>query len=193
MSQLTKQSTLIIPVHLDGLHPELSLGALRFRAKKEHHLTVFGFTLGKVLRGAEKAAPGLADRINAIAASFDWAIELGPRFYHLVRAKPDGSVLQTIIVTANARVDAFFDEVRKAIGAPPFANEAVQDFYVALTNPPPPHVTLYTTDADGLAGIGLNTRAELEDAVGCAVEGEARDLAAHPLPAGVVGAVQVRP
>jgi hypothetical protein len=192
MVQLTKQSSLIVPVHLDALPPELSLGALRFHAKKEHHLTVFGFSIGKLLRAAEKAEPGHAQRVDAVAGSFDWAVVLEHRFYHLVRTKPDGSVLQTIIVTASARVDAFFDEVRKAMGAPPFASEAVQDFFVALTNPPPPHVTLYTSDAEGLAGIGLNTRAELEDAVGCAVEGEARELAAYPLAQGVVPAAQLK-
>ncbi len=51
--QLTKQYSLIVPVHLEGVRPELRLGEVVFFAKKEHHLTVFGFSLGKVLRAAE--------------------------------------------------------------------------------------------------------------------------------------------
>ncbi len=190
--QLTKQYSLIVPVHLEGVRPELRLGEVVFFAKKEHHLTVFGFSLGKVLRAAEKAEPGLAVQVNELAASFDWAIEVVPRFIQLVREKPDGSVLQTVIVRANARVEAFYDEVRKRVGPPPSAQEAVRDYFVALTNPPPPHVTLYTTDPEGLAGIGLNTRAELEEALARAVEGQGGGLAAYGLAPAVVGDVSVR-
>jgi len=35
----------------------------------------------------------------------------------------------------------------------------------ALAKPPPPHVTLYTSQPAGLAGIGLNTVAELDAAL----------------------------
>jgi hypothetical protein len=175
---LAKQNTLIIPVHLEGLQPELNLKSVRLVRKKEHHLTVFGFPAGKVLKRAFAADTGLSARIDELAASFDWAIELVPRFYLLSRRKPEGT-LQTVIVRANARVDAFYEQVR-AFGT------ALEELQALLAAPPPPHVTLYTTDAEGLAGIGLNTQRELDDAIAAGVAENATGLAAYLLAPGVV-------
>jgi hypothetical protein len=175
--RLTK-NTLIIPVHLEGLQPELTLGSVRLVRKKEHHLTVFGFPAGKVLKRAFAADAGLSARIDELAASFDWAIELVPRLYHLSRTKPEGGTLQTVIVRANARVDAFYEQVR-ALGS------ALDELQALLAAPPPPHITLYTTDAEGLAGIGLNTGAELDEAIARGAAGDTTGLAAYPLAPGV--------
>jgi hypothetical protein len=182
--QLSARFSLIVPVALAGVEAELRVGAVRMVAKKEHHLTVFGFSVGKVLRKAIEVRPGLGAEVDALASSFDWGIALVPRFVHLARPEKGGT-LQTAIVRATARVDAFYGEVRSLLQAGA-AEEGLHDLDTVLRSPPPPHVTLYTTDPEGLAGIGLNTHAELEEALARGAAAETGALAAYPLGPGVV-------
>jgi hypothetical protein len=141
---------------------------------------VFGFGTGKVLGKVLQAQAGLREKINERAAAFDWGIEVVPRFYRLVRPQAAGGTLETVIVRSKARVDVFYEEVRAMLGEP------LGELGRILALPPPPHVTLYTTDPGGLAGIGLNTHAELDDAIARAVAEDATALAAYLLAPGVV-------
>jgi hypothetical protein len=178
--QLTKQNSLIVPVHLEGVEAELNLGGVRFVAKKEHHLTVFGFGTGKVLGKVLQAQAGLREKINERAAAFDWGIEVVPRLYRLVRPQGAGGTLETVIVGAKARVHVFYEEVRAMLSEP------LGELGRILALPPPPHVTLCTTDPEGLAGIGLNTLAEFDDAIARGVAGDTTKLTAYLLAPGVV-------
>jgi hypothetical protein len=156
-------------------------------AKKEHHVTVFGFAAGKAIAKAVEAAPGLDRSINELAASFDWGIVPGRRFYHLERLEKGGGTLQTVIVMASARIEAFYAEVKNLLPPQP----ASRDLEGVLGAPPPPHVTLYTTDPKGLAGIGLNSVRDLEEATVRGRDGDASGLAAYLLGPGVVPAPAV--
>ena len=184
--QVTEQCTLIIPVAIDVPPSDLSLGAITLHAKQEHHLTVFGFTVGKLLARAFEADPGLRERINDLAASFDWSVTLLPRCYHLTRPRPEGGTLQTVMVMVNAKTDLFFHEVRRMIAPPSTASQAVPELDALLAEPPSAHITLFTTDPDGLAGIGVQNRRELDEALQRANGGDTTGLGAYLLGPGVV-------
>jgi hypothetical protein len=196
MPQLSDRHTLLLPVHLQGLEAELRLDAVRMVPKKEHHLTVFGFAAGKVIARVLAAEPGLRDRINGLAGSFDWAVALQPQFVHLARPEPaarpgqgsgrkdkGGGMLQTVIVRANARLPEFYEEVSRFLVS---QDGPSGELRALLAQPPPPHVTLYTTDPEGLAGIGLNTVRELDEALERGAAGDVSRLAAYVLAPGVL-------
>jgi hypothetical protein len=168
---LNERGSMIVPVDRAALpaYPEhLQLGALALRRKEEHHFTVFNYAIGKLI----KKAAALGDGINAIAAAHDWSFRLAEQHFHLVK---DGEAplppLHTVIVLVEADLRGFFAHVRELV----VAGGEFPQLAAALEQPGPPHITLYTSDPTGKAGIGINTVAEL-------VESIARATAASPAP-----------
>lgn len=171
---LSDACTLILPVPLESLgevaaSAAASLGEILLVRKKEHHLTVFGYPIGKALKKAIAAEPALRAEIDAAIAAFDWTVKIGRGLVHLERANPSG-VLHTVIVRAEADLAGFFARVHALVV------ERTPDQTVLSTlleTAPPPHVTLYTSDPAGAAGIGLTSEAELAAALARAGSGEA--------------------
>jgi hypothetical protein len=155
--------------------------------KAELHMTVFNYTLGKLLRRAIVAQPRLEAAINQEAAAFAWEIAPRDGFYHLVNDTPGKPPLQTVICTVDAPVASFYHATRELVGEDAANSPELQELTDALATPPPPHVTLYTSDPKGVQGIGLNTVAELEAAVRLAETPAAPPgLRAFPLPSSAI-------
>ncbi len=170
---LSGANTLIVPVALESLgevaaRASVALGELVLVRKKEHHVTVFGFPIGKVLKKAFAAEPSLRAEIDGALASFDWTIRVGGDLLHLERANEKG-VLHTVIVAVEADLAGVFAGVRRIVAerAPGQA-----ELLGVLEASPPPHVTLYTSDPAGGAGIGLVSEAELAAALARGASGE---------------------
>lgn len=141
--------------------PELQLGGVRFTRKAEHHFTVLNYGIGKHVAKLVGAKPELRHEIDDKAASWAWELSLSDVFYHLVQDTPGKPRLQTIVVLANAAIAPFYAWLRARVAEIPEAGALAE----GLATPPPPHVTLYTSDPEGRQGIGLNRVAELEDAI----------------------------
>jgi hypothetical protein len=167
---LTERGSLIVPVADEvvdalapgGLVPALALGRLMLQRKTEHHLTVLNFGIGRLVKKVLDVVPPLRGEIDALARGWPFALRLQDVFYHLAQDLPDRPHLSTVVVMAEADLAGFYARLAarvRALDAPPAAALAE-----ALGAPPPPHVTLYTSDPEGKAGIGLNQVAELEAA-----------------------------
>jgi hypothetical protein len=177
MPALSETGSLLVPLEIDGPATFVVDGVV-FTRKVEHHLTVFGSTRGKLLHAAAASDPRLLARVNELAASHAWDVSLVERFVLLSEPAPDGE-LRTICVMASARVAEFFAMVRALIANA--SDEASRALAASLASPPPPHVTLYTTDPTGRRGIGLASQAELDEALDHATEGPG-ELRARWLP-----------
>lgn len=156
MTALTPAGTMIVPV------PQTFFGALPERTsargvplvrKAELHMTVFNYALGRQLKTAVIADPAFGAAINAFAATYDWDIKPTGRYVSLVKAE-----LVTVAALVEARLALFYKHMRAIT---PY-DGSLRD---AFDWPPPPHVTIYTSDPEGKKGIGLNTAHELEEAL----------------------------
>ncbi|HEY3359362.1 MAG TPA: hypothetical protein VGQ83_39295 [Polyangia bacterium] len=192
---LSEAGSLIVPVAralVDGLSrtsgglPELlALGRVPLWRKEEHHVTVLNYVIGRLILRAIEGRPSLRDEVGALAAAHEWGVRPLGAYYHLVHAAPGRPRRQTIIVLAQAAVGAFYARLREHVAAVALPESAA--LLEALAWPPPPHVTLYTSDPDGRAAIGLNRVAELEAAISRAREPAADGgLRAYPLHPDVV-------
>jgi hypothetical protein len=156
VTALTPAGTMIVPVShaLFGDLPErTSARGVPLVRKAELHMTVFNFALGRRIKQAVDADPGFGAAINACAATFAWQIKPTGRYYALLKAE-----LLTVVTLVDASIWLFYANVRAlTTGEGPLRD--------ALELPPPPHVTLYTSDPEGKKGIGLNTAHELEQAL----------------------------
>ncbi len=166
---LSERGSMIAPVApeqlaaLGELPGSLALGRTSFLRKAELHFTILNYAIGKLITKACQARADLRDTIDAAAAAHPWALVPSDTFYHLVQDIPGKPVLQTIVVLIDAPIAAFYGKLYDRVENDPDAVMiALRD---ALVTPPPPHVTLYTTDPAGTAGIGLNTLAELQGAI----------------------------
>ncbi|MCC6999634.1 MAG: hypothetical protein IT370_33825 [Deltaproteobacteria bacterium] len=181
---ISERGTLIIPIGraaLPFLKDEWGYAPLGLTLwpKAEHHFTVFGFSIGKHL-GKARALPGFIDWVNARIAAHDWSWQLGQQCYHLRQPAP--RALDTVVVRIEARIAEFFAVVEaeaRARGARP-------ELLEALAAPPPPHVTLYTSDREGKQGIGLNRVADLDAAIARGRAGDGSGLCAVEVPVGEV-------
>jgi hypothetical protein len=174
---LSERGSMIIPVEraqVDPLDEELSLGHVRFKRKTEHHMTVLNYGIGKLINKAIAQKPELRDHINGLAAGWAWNIQVGKLFHHLVKDK-----LHTIVVMIDADLAGFYDKLRAQS-----AMLGLTELADALVDPPPPHITLYTSDPEGKAGIGLNRVRELDEAL--AKGPDASGLRAFRLHEGVI-------
>lgn len=173
--RLSDRSTLLIPVPSERLAfaPTVAIDGVTLVRKTEHHITVFGFDIGKVLGAAMAKAPALRPAIDEriAAADFAWTLPSPPVAWRLHRDKPKD--LQTVIVLVDAPgIAAFFAACAERLGAMA-AGVALSDW-----DPPPPHVTLYTSDAAGKDGIGLRRPSDLEQAERRGAAGETTGLRA---------------
>jgi hypothetical protein len=170
---LSDRGTLLVPVAHEALPlPDtLTLGARAFVRKREHHITVFGFDIGRVI------APCIADvraAIDELAAATDFGFATTSRWYQLARDKP--RELETVVMLVDAPgIAEFF--ARCAARLP----ELAPSLSSADWRPPPPHITCFTSDPKGVDGIGLRLPDELEAAQQRAREGERSGLRAFLL------------
>lgn len=139
---------------LGGVAPTLALGELSLVRKSEHHLTVLNYGIGKLIA---KAPAAVRDGVNAVAARSDWTVALRRELVRLTKKDARGD-LTTVVALADADLAGFYAALAALDGVTP-------ELAAALGAPPPPHVTIWTSDPAGKNGIGLNTVAELEDAL----------------------------
>ena len=174
---ISDQGTCIVPVvreALGQLDETLTLGRVVLVRKAEHHFTVFGYPMGKLWKKAFALQPGLRALLDACVKAHEWSFRPSERVVHLVQAEP---ALQTVILGIEADLAGLFAKARAMVA--PEALSAELDR--ALRDPPPPHVTLYTTDPAGQRGIGLRTVRDLEDALARGRGGVADGLLAFVL------------
>jgi hypothetical protein len=180
---LSERGSMIVPVAHEVVgevarHAELQLGGTRFVRKQEHHFTVLNYGIGKHIAKLSAAA---REEINTLAKSWTWHLSLRRDFFHLVQDAPGKPRLQTIVVLADAAIARFYAELRSRAAG--WESPALVE---ALAFPPPPHITLYTSDPDGRQGIGLNRVSEFEGAISRAAEGDGPGLRAYRLHPDVV-------
>jgi hypothetical protein len=172
---LSDRCTLLVPVEASRLPfpASVEVGGVTLVRKTEHHITVFGFDIGRVLGAAIGKAPAIKGAIAELVAAADWSWSLpeSPTMVRLHRDKPKD--LQTVVVFVDAPgIAAFFGECARVL--PDVAGG------VALPkwDPPPPHVTLYTSDPAGKDGIGLRRPSDVEAARARGAAGETTGLRA---------------
>ena len=170
MPALSETGSLLLPIEIDG-GPSFVLDGVVFTRKVEHHVTVFGSRRGALLRAAAVFDASLLARVNELAEAHAWGVSLLERLV-LLREPAPGGELRTICVMASARIAEFFAEVLALIAEAD--DNAHRALAASLASPPPPHVTLYTTDRAGRRGIGLDTIAELDAALAGESDSEAR-------------------
>jgi hypothetical protein len=166
--RISERGSLIVPVTV-AVSPSLSLGRVAFVAKAEHHYTVLNYGIGKKVKKVLGLDPSFAARMDELLTTFDFSFALGTALHHVIQ-KDDARTLQTIVVSIEAPIDRFFAAARAFVD---FAKgEHHQKLSEALLEPPPPHITLYTTDPEGKLGIGLTRVADLEAAREKAANGD---------------------
>ena len=162
MPALSETGSLLLPIEIGIDGASFVLDGVVFTRKVEHHVTVFGSRRGALLRAAAAFDASLLARVNELAEAHAWNVSLLERFL-LLREPAPGGELRTTCVMASARIAEFFAEVLALIADAD--DDARRALAVSLASPPPPHVTLYTTDPSGRRGIGLDTIAELDAAL----------------------------
>lgn len=174
---LSDRSTLLIPVALDALAipPTMRLGDVELVRKSEHHITVFGFDIGKLLGAAIATTPALRAAVDELAraADFTWTSPSPVTAWRLHRDRPRD--LQTVILMVDAPgIAAFFAACAREL---PAISPGIETW---AWDPPPPHITLYTSDPAGKDGIGLRRPSDLEQAQARGAAGETTGLRAYP-------------
>lgn len=164
---LSPRSTLLVPVDPAAVPASeaVVVDGVRLVRKTEHHMTVFGFDIGRQISAAITKHPALRSELDALAAAadFTWRIADDAVWWRLHRDAPRD--LQTIVLLVDAPgIPSFFAacEARCLEVAPGAA--------LGPWDPPPPHITVYTSDPSGKDGIGLRRPADL---VAACARGEA--------------------
>jgi hypothetical protein len=171
MIALHDKGSMIVPVAFELFGPlpeQITVGGTPLVRKVELHVTVFNHGIGKLLRRAIDEQPRLETAINQEAARFSWKIKPRDAYYHLLNETPGKPALQTVVVMVDAQVSGFYHLTRELVGADAADSPDLLELKEALGRPPPPHVTLYTSDPNGVQGIALNSVAELDAAVALA-------------------------
>jgi hypothetical protein len=155
MPSLSSGGSLIVPVHDLFLIPEtVSLSGVKFFKKTEHHMTVVNYRAGKSLLAAIKEKPELEGQIQGLINDLGFQFYPNcPRFLRVSKPELETPELETIVVTVACDQIKIFYQLLAAF-------DPKLDF-----PPPPPHITLYTTDERGEKGIGLNSWDELNKAL----------------------------
>lgn len=167
--------TLLAPVPREdfALAPWIEQDGVRFVRKVELHITVFDSRIGASLAAAIAVRPVLGPAYEQLlaAADFGWTPCDPPRWWRLQRDEP--SPLQTIVAEVDAPgVAAFFAACAGELGA------IAGDVQLPTWQPPPTHVTLYTSDPQGKQGIGLHAPKDLEQAARRGQDGDTSGLRA---------------
>jgi hypothetical protein len=136
--------SLVVPLIIEGLPPEIEILGRRWLRKREFHLTLVA---ARVIDGLDKGPRPVWDRVVESASGR----RLGPvealddvrRVAHPERPEP-----QTLIVMARCPgLEQLCDDLARVL--------------VATIRPPPAHVTLYSTDP--AEGIGIVDDRELAE------------------------------
>ncbi len=186
---LSDRGTLLVPVPHEALTlPEtLVLGARTLVRKREHHITLFGFDVGRVL------APVLSEirsEVDALVAAADLRWTSSSRWYLLHRDKPRDLLTVVMLVDAPG-IAPFFEACARTLAplVPALADETkTPGGAAAFFRPPPPHITCFTSDERGLDGIGLRVPEDLELAQRRGQDGESTGLRAFLLSPALVPA-----
>ena len=171
MVALSERGSMILPVPLalfGALPEQIVVGGAPLVRKAELHMTVFNYAIGKLIKKAIVSQPRLETAINQEADSFDFHLAPAATLYHLVNDTPGKPPLQTVVQAVDATIASFYHATREIIGEDAAEAPELRALLDALHTPPPPHVTLYTSDPKGVQGIGLNTVAELDAALALA-------------------------
>lgn len=154
---LSDKGTLLVHVETSALDLRsiVKIGDTVFVPKSEHHITVFGYRTGKLLLAAFKDDLTLRARIDAHIEASDWSWRRTGFFFTLERDEP--RPLSTIIELVRAPVVKFYSQVATEVSA-----ERWPELAAVLKTPPPPHITLYTTDKTGVGGIGVDRDEDLK-------------------------------
>ena len=133
--------SLVVPLVIEGLPEVIEALGIRWRRKREFHLTAIAARVIEGLDGGE----AVWEQVTEVASGRYLGPVIASDEIRRVR-DPDGSELETLIVMV--RCPGLKDLYRDLSSA----------LRVELT-PPPAHVTLYSTDS--AAGIGIVDQAEL--------------------------------
>jgi hypothetical protein len=194
---LSERGSMIVALPAGLVHGErpfaatLALGALALTRKAELHYTAINFALGKHVAKVCAAHGEARQAIDAVIAAHDWSFALREELVHL--CKPGGPAdLHTIVVRIDADLAGFYAAVATALrGRLDPAEPHAAALLAGLATPPPPHITIYTSDPAGERGIGLNTAAELDAALDRGRAGDRSALCAFPLHPAVVRATDL--
>lgn len=172
---LSDKGTLLVHVPsetlgLRGMVMEDSSNTI-FVPKAEHHITVFGYRIGRLVSAAIKEEQALRRHIETQILCVNWDYRRRGFFFVLERVEP--KPISTIIELVAAPISEFYREV--ALDVNP---ERFPELAAALKSPPPPHITLYTSDQKGVDGIGLDR----EDDLKMALNGSSKKLSARVFP-----------
>lgn len=135
--------SLVVPLVIEGLPSEIEVLGMRWRRKREFHLTVL---VDRVLDSLSREREGLWDSVTGIASGRELGpIEAGEEVRRVTH--PDRPELQTLIVMAACPgLEELYEDLNRALGT--------------SLEPPPAHVTLYSTDPS--EGIGIVDGSELD-------------------------------
>jgi hypothetical protein len=172
---LSSRATLLVPVDAADVpaRDAVEIDGVRLVRKAEHHITVFGFDIGRQITAAASKVPTLKAELDALAAAADfrWRIPESPQWWRLHRDAPRD--LQTIVLLVDAPGIASFFAACEAR-----CHEVAPGAALGPWDPPPPHITVYTSDPSGKDGIGLRRPADLSAAEARGVAGEHTGLRA---------------
>jgi hypothetical protein len=136
--------SLVVPLIIEGLPPEIRVLGRRWRRKREFHLTLVA---ARVIDGLAHDPRPMWDTVAEVASGR----RLGPiEALEEVRrvTHPNRSELRTLIVMARCPgLEALYQDLARALETP--------------LRPPPAHVTLYSTDP--ALGIGIVDERELAE------------------------------
>jgi hypothetical protein len=136
----------------------MQLGDVVLVPKAEHHITVFGFRIGRLLLAAMNDELRLRPRIETHVVTTDWTWRRLGKLITLERDVP--KPLSTVVELVSAPIALFYSAVAGDVDA-----ERWPELAAALASPPPPHITLYTSDKKGADAIGLDRSEDLETAL----------------------------
>lgn len=172
---LSPRSTLLIPVDAARVPAQdaIEVGGVPMVRKTEHHITVFGFDIGRQLAAAITKHPALRSELDALAAAtdFSWRVPEDAVWWRLHRDAPRD--LQTIILLVDAPGIPSFFAACEAL-----CLEVAPGAALGPWDPPPSHITVYTSDPAGKDGIGVRRPSDLTAAEAKGVAGEHTGLRA---------------
>lgn len=154
---LSEKGTLLLSVPTEELELKsiVTVDDKVFVPKAEHHITIFGYRMGRLLLATAQGDEGLRHRIEFLIRHVEWSWSRNGFFFALERDKP--KPISTIIELVRAPVEKFYELVAKEVDAARWP-----ELSAALRSPPPPHITLYTTDKKGVDGIGVDSSDDLK-------------------------------
>ena len=132
----------VAPVEIEGLPREIEALGMQWRRKVEFHMTVLA---GAVIEGLGAGDPGVRQAITAMLGGRQVGPILVTREVRHVRHSEECELETIVVMVECPALEGLFEELSDAFGA--------------QLEPPPAHVTLYSTDPE--RGIGINDGEQL--------------------------------